>query len=101
MKSVVAILSLLRPKQWIKNFFVLAPLVFSGVFTDAAAVGHALFAMLLFCVASSASYIVNDIHDVQRDRRHPKKCKTRPLAAGAISIFAALMVLAFLYALLF
>lgn len=101
MKRVTATLSLLRPKQWIKNFFVLAPLVFSGVFTDVAAVGHALFAMLLFCVASSASYIVNDIHDVQRDRRHPKKCKTRPLAAGTVSISAALMLLAFLYALLF
>lgn len=98
---MIDILSLLRPKQWVKNFFVLAPLVFSGAFTDAAAVGHALFATLLFCMASSASYIINDIHDIERDRSHPTKCKTRPLAAGAVSIPTALIVLAILYTLLF
>lgn len=100
MQSVIGILSLLRPKQWVKNFFVLGPLVFSGVFTDVAAVGHGLLAALLFCMASSASYIVNDIRDVERDRRHPTKSKTRPLAAGAVSIPVALVALVILYALL-
>ena len=90
----------MRPKHWIKNFFVLAPLVFSGAFLEADAVSRALFAVLLFCVASSATYILNDLHDIERDRRHPKKSKTRPLAAGLVSVSAALVLLAVLYALL-
>lgn len=57
-------------------------------------------AALLFCIASSATYIINDMHDIERDRRHPKKSKTRPLASGAVSISAALVLLAGLYGLL-
>lgn len=98
--SNLAILRLMRPKQWIKNGFVLVPLVFSEKFLDAVAVSNALLAVLLFCVASSATYIVNDIHDLERDRRHPKKSKIRPLAAGVVSLPAALILLAALYALL-
>lgn len=96
----LAILELIRPKQWVKNGFVLAPLVFSGMFIDAAAVSNALFAVLLFCVASSATYIINDMHDIDRDRRHPRKSKTRPLAANTVTVFAAFTLLACLYAVL-
>jgi decaprenyl-phosphate phosphoribosyltransferase len=88
----------MRPRQWLKNGFVLAPLVFSGSFLDANAVSQALLATLLFCVASSATYIINDIRDIESDRRHPKKSKTRPLAAGAVSVPSALILLAVLYA---
>ncbi len=91
------LIKLMRPKQWVKNGFVLAPLIFVGAFLDTASVRHALLAMLLFCIASSASYIINDMHDIERDRRHPKKSKTRPLAAGIVSVRAALILLAFLY----
>jgi 4-hydroxybenzoate polyprenyltransferase len=91
---------LLRPKQWIKNGFVLAPLVFAGVFLDAGSIQRAILAMLLFCAGSSAAYIVNDLHDVERDRLHPKKSKTRPLAAGTVTPFAACVMLAILYAIL-
>jgi 4-hydroxybenzoate polyprenyltransferase len=90
----------MRPKQWVKNGFVLAPLVFSGTFLDADAVSYALWAVLLFCVASSATYIINDMHDIEGDRRHPKKSKTRPLAAGVVSVPAALVLLLALYAVL-
>lgn len=100
LKGVFDILRLLRPKQWVKNGFVLAPLVFAGLFLDLSAVRHALLAVLLFCVASSATYIVNDLHDIERDRRHPKKSKTRPLAAGDVSVPTALVLLAGLYAVL-
>jgi 4-hydroxybenzoate polyprenyltransferase len=93
-------IKLMRPKQWVKNGFVLAPLVFTGAFLDAGAVSHALLAVLLFCVASSAAYIINDMHDIERDRRHPKKSKTRPLAAGIVSMPVALSLLALLYAML-
>lgn len=94
------LLALMRPRQWVKNGFVLAPLVFSGEFRDAGAVSSALLAMLLFCVASSATYIVNDMHDIERDRRHPKKSKTRPLASGVVTVPMALGLLAVLYSVL-
>lgn len=94
------LLALMRPRQWVKNGFVLAPLVFSGEFRDPTAVSSALLAVLLFCVASSATYIVNDMHDIERDRRHPKKSKTRPLASGVVTVPMALSLLAVLYAVL-
>ena len=94
------LIKLMRPKQWVKNGFVLAPLMFSGEFLDLDAIGHALWAMLLFCVASSATYVINDMHDIERDRRHPKKSQSRPLAAGIVSVPSALLLLAGLYAVL-
>lgn len=93
-------LKLLRPKQWVKNAFVLAPLVFAGEFLNPLAIGHSLLALLLFCVAASAVYILNDLKDVEHDRLHPSKAKSRPLAAGIVSQRAALMMLAVLYGLL-
>ncbi|HEX7912419.1 MAG TPA: decaprenyl-phosphate phosphoribosyltransferase [Paraburkholderia sp.] len=93
------LIALMRPKQWIKNAFVLAPLVFTGEFVNPDSVAHALLAVALFCVGSSATYIINDIHDIERDRKHPKKSKTRPLASGAIPVSMGLALLAFLYAL--
>ncbi|PTX03128.1 decaprenyl-phosphate phosphoribosyltransferase [Achromobacter mucicolens] len=99
--QMLGLIKLMRPKQWIKNGFVLAPLMFSGAFLQAGAVHHALLAVLLFCVASSATYVINDMRDIERDRRHPKKSKTRPLAAGIVPVSAALVLLIFLYAVLF
>ncbi len=98
--QTLGLIQLMRPKQWIKNSFVLAPLVFSGAFLNIDAVSRALLAMVLFCVGSSATYIVNDIHDMEHDRRHPQKSKTRPLAAGVVSAPAALTLLTVLYAVL-
>lgn len=91
---------LTRPKQWIKNGFVLAPLVFTGEFMREASLKQALLAALLFCVASSATYIVNDLKDIEGDRKHPTKALSRPLAAGSVSIQAALLLLSLLYVLL-
>jgi len=96
--QLLGLIKLMRPKQWVKNGFVLAPLVFSGEFLNSGAVGHALLAVFLFCLASSATYIINDMHDIEHDRRHPKKSKARPLAAGIVSIPAALVMLGVLYA---
>lgn len=93
-------LRLARPKQWIKNSFVLAPLIFARVYGELSAIEHALFAFALFCVASSACYIVNDIHDVERDRAHPIKSWSRPLAARHVSMRAAGMLLVALYVVL-
>lgn len=94
------LIQLMRPKQWVKNGFVLAPLIFSGEFLNSNAVGNALFAALLFCFASSATYIINDIHDIKHDRLHPKKRLKRPLAAGRVTMPLALLLLGVLYGLL-
>ena len=97
----VGLLKLMRPRQWIKNAFVLAPLVFAREFTDPGAVANALTAFALFCVASSAGYILNDIHDIERDRTHPSKRHSRPLAAGTVSMRPAIGLLIVCYCVLF
>ncbi len=91
------IIRLIRVKQWVKNGFVLAPLLFTGQFTDRASVVSALIAVALFCLASSATYIVNDLKDIDRDRLHPKKSLSRPLAAGRITTQWAFFILAIIY----
>ena len=98
--TVRGLIRLLRPKQWIKNGFVLAPLLFTGSFLNVLALKHALIATALFCIASSASYIVNDIQDIERDRLHPEKSKSRPLASGEVTLTHAIFLLATLYVLL-
>jgi len=92
------LIKLMRPRQWIKNAFVLAPLIFSSEFLRPASIAAALTAMLLFCIASSATYIINDMRDIERDRLHPKKSLSRPLAAGIVSRRAATILLLALYA---
>jgi 4-hydroxybenzoate polyprenyltransferase len=99
-RTARGLIRLLRPKQWIKNGFVLAPLLFTGSFLNVWAFKQALVATALFCIASSASYIVNDIQDIERDRRHPEKSKSRPLASGAITLTHAIFLLVTLYVLL-
>jgi decaprenyl-phosphate phosphoribosyltransferase len=93
-----ALVRLLRPRQWIKNGFVLAPLIFSGEFVHPNAVVQALLATALFCVASSATYIFNDLKDREADAAHPVKSRKRPLATGAVTPKAALTLLGVLYA---
>lgn len=98
--QLVGLIKLMRIKQWIKNAFVLAPLIFSGEFVNPSSIGKAVVAMLLFCVASSLTYIFNDICDIERDRRHPVKSRTRPLAAGMVSMPQALVLASLLLAML-
>ena len=98
--AALELLKLMRPRQWIKNAFVLAPVVFAREFTDPAAVANALIAFVLFCVASSAGYILNDIHDIERDRSHPSKRHSRPLAAGTVSMRPAIGLLIACYCVL-
>ena len=75
----------LRPIQWAKNLFVLAPLVFGHLLGDPVAVGRALLALAAFCCAASAIYLINDIRDREEDRNHPLK-RLRPLAAGTLKV---------------
>lgn len=94
------LLRLMRPRQWVKNAFVLAPLLFAGQFLQAGSVGRALMAFALFCVASSATYVINDWRDIERDRRHPTKRHSRPMAAGSVTPPMALGLLLVLYGVL-
>ena len=82
------ILRLIRPKQWLKNVFVLVPMFFGGALTNGATVYASLVAFVAFCFIASSIYCFNDIIDVEADRRHPVKCK-RPIASGAISMKSA------------
>ena len=99
-QPIASVLALLRPREWSKNIFVLAPLVFAGAFTQVEALRLAGMAFVLFCIAASAVYILNDLHDITEDRAHPIKVKVRPLAAGKISPGRAMVVLVVLYLLL-
>src|SRR5206468_3048296 len=85
-----AVLVSLRPRQWVKNLFVFAGLVFGQrLFTPA--VWPALGAFAIFCGLSGAVYLVNDVADRDQDRLHPKK-RERPVAAGRLPIRVALGV---------
>jgi 4-hydroxybenzoate polyprenyltransferase len=82
---------LLRVKQYSKNLFVLAPLLFAKAYSDPHRVLEAALATLVMCLVGSATYIANDLLDLERDRNHPKK-RLRPIASGAISIPSALTI---------
>lgn len=89
------ILTLVRPRQWIKNGFVFAPLFFAHRFMDLHGWVLTGLAALAFLAVSCAVYVINDWHDADIDRLHPAK-KKRPMAAGLVSRReAALMVLVF------
>ena len=78
----------LRPAQWSKNVFVLAPAAFAGGLTDPGTVVAASLAFVAFCAAASSVYLFNDLRDRERDRRHPKK-RLRPVASGALGVAPA------------
>jgi 4-hydroxybenzoate polyprenyltransferase len=75
---------LVRPWQWTKNAFVVAPLLFSGHATMTSAILASLGALVMFCFLASSIYVLNDIADRVADRAHPTK-RNRPIAAGRIS----------------
>jgi len=79
----------MRPQQWVKNLFVLTPLLFSHSLFAPAQVGRALASFVLFCLVSSSVYLLNDIQDRSQDRLHPTK-RFRPLAAGELNLGVAL-----------
>jgi len=91
--GIVALIRLLRPHQWLKNAFVAAPLFFTPEKLSAAAVGRVGLGLIAFCAVSSAVYVFNDALDREADRAHPLK-RLRPLAAGTVSLPAALAVMA-------
>jgi decaprenyl-phosphate phosphoribosyltransferase len=86
---VLALLRTIRPRQWVKNVFVAAPIVFSHHLEDRGYLVREAIAVLAFCLVSGAVYAFNDVRDVAADRLHPTK-KYRPIAAGELSERAAI-----------
>jgi 4-hydroxybenzoate polyprenyltransferase len=91
--SPAAMWSALRPAQWLKNGFALAPLVFSGNLVAPNALARAAAAALALCLVSSAGYLINDILDREVDRQHPRR-RHRPIAAGRVTTPTALALAA-------
>jgi decaprenyl-phosphate phosphoribosyltransferase len=85
---LTALLRTARPRQWSKNVLVFAAPGAAGVLDQARELGLTVLAFLAFCCAASATYVWNDLADVEADRRHPTK-RFRPIAAGELSVRAA------------
>lgn len=96
--QIIEFLKLIRVKQWIKNVFIFIPLVFSKHVLESAYSFKIAIAFVAFCCLSSVVYVINDIVDREADKLHPRK-KFRPLAAGTISVPAAIGAGAVLFAL--
>ena len=88
--NIYGLLRTLRPRQWIKNIFVFAALVFDQKLTDWTLLGRTIFAFVLFCMISSTVYIINDLADIEKDKLHPKK-KRRALPAGQLQPWFAIL----------
>jgi decaprenyl-phosphate phosphoribosyltransferase len=80
----LGLLRAMRPKQWVKNVLVAAAPGAAGVITDPGIPEKVLLSFVAFCMVSSATYLVNDVGDVEEDRRHPTK-RERPIASGLVS----------------
>jgi 4-hydroxybenzoate polyprenyltransferase len=85
------ILVSMRPKQWIKNLFIFAALVFVLEFNNPDKVLLTVWAFVIFFLSSSGVYIINDIVDIKSDQLHPKK-RNRPIASGKVSVGRAISV---------
>jgi 4-hydroxybenzoate polyprenyltransferase len=85
---LTAILKTMRPKQWVKNIVIFAALIFDRQLTKVSSLLPTLAGFLLFCIITGVVYIINDLADLEADRKHPKK-RFRPLAAGILNVKAA------------
>ena len=89
------IINILRPKQWIKNLLVLAVPLSAGKINQIEILLNSVLAIVVFCAISSSIYILNDINDIDFDRKHPLKSK-RPIANGKIKKEQALLLFVFI-----
>ncbi|MFZ5571901.1 MAG: UbiA prenyltransferase family protein [Thermodesulfobacteriota bacterium] len=88
MEKIIALARLARPHQYLKNGFLWLPLFFGNKLLDVQALAMTLWGFLAFCAAASSIYVINDLRDVEEDRRHPLK-KFRPIASFAVKRFEA------------
>ena len=97
MKLAYNTFRLLRPRQWVKNFAVFAAITFAGQLFNPVVFTNVLFSFFVFCGLSSATYIINDIFDIKKDRLHPFK-KFRPIAHDDVPVELAWILAIFLIA---
>ncbi|MCR4407196.1 MAG: decaprenyl-phosphate phosphoribosyltransferase [Anaerolineae bacterium] len=92
---IVGLIRTMRPKQWTKNLFVFAALVFDRKLTNPVLFAKTLVAFILLCLVSSTVYLINDLVDIEKDRQHPSK-RLRPLPSGqlkpVVAIVAAILI---------
>ena len=81
---LLAHIKALRPHQWVKNAFVIAPLIFSGQMLNTPSILASFIAFAAFSLCASGIYLINDTIDYKRDQSHPKK-RLRPIASGAVN----------------
>ena len=91
---------LFRVKQWVKNAFIFSPIIFGGLLYVPSNVVKVALVFAVFCLLSSCVYIINDLCDLESDKRHPLK-KQRSLASNAVSKKAAILVVSFLLPFIF
>jgi len=94
-QKLIAYMTLVRPKHWLKNVLVFVPILYARNLTNLDLLRDAILCFASFCLLSSAIYAVNDIVDVENDRKHPTKNK-RPIASGKISVGEAIVIAIFL-----
>ncbi|MGQ9710454.1 MAG: decaprenyl-phosphate phosphoribosyltransferase [Anaerolineae bacterium] len=82
--SLKALIEAMRPKQWAKNIFIFAPLVFDHKLFHPSYLARTVAGFVLLCLVSGAVYLMNDLVDVEKDRQHPRK-RNRPIASGRLS----------------
>jgi 4-hydroxybenzoate polyprenyltransferase len=82
--SLRALIEAMRPKQWAKNIFIFAPLVFDQKLFHPTYLARTVAGFVLLCLISGAVYLMNDLVDVEKDRQHPRK-RNRPIASGRLS----------------
>jgi 4-hydroxybenzoate polyprenyltransferase len=92
---ITYLIKAMRPKQWTKNAFVFAALVFDRKLFDLVSFMHVFAAFVLFCFLASSVYVLNDVMDADADRNHPVK-KNRPIASGKLPIPLAIATSIFL-----
>jgi len=90
MKKAKYLLISMRPKQWYKNIILFVGIVFSANILNASMVAKVIPAFIFFCMLSAGEYLINDMLDKERDRKHPVKCK-RPIASGELKVSHALL----------
>lgn len=96
MRLLIELWRLMRPRQWVKNGFVLMGVLFANAWHDPKVVKNVLLVVAAFSLVASGVYVINDFMDRERDAAHPKK-KNRPLAAKTVSFGTALSLLAVLW----
>jgi 4-hydroxybenzoate polyprenyltransferase len=91
--KIRSIVNLLRIRQYYKNILIFVGIFFSKRIFDIELYFPLILGFILLCCASSFNYIINDIRDIERDKKHPEKLKKKPLASGDLPVYFAVLIL--------